>query len=300
MAGDSPSKWSDTELTNAVSASTSWRGLMRALSVPETSPQTILRAKQDVVRLNLGTSHFTKQRAWSDDQFKTATASARSTDELLHSLGLQPGSNEAWTRVKANAIRLGLDLSQPQSTIDISDPADQPPALGNLRHAATSLAACWFSLCGFNTAIPIEPAVYDLLVSEPDGIRRVQVKTTTHKSKNGWMIQVGRRPYSARNNARLVPYDPDLIDLFFIVDGDLSIYLIPSQVIAGRVMILLRTYPQYIVGNAAGLMASRPNALPGALVGAQPPSASRPDDQTHPTGQPEPDALGCGAEGTWC
>lgn len=30
------------------------------------------------------------------------------------------------------------------------------------------------------------------------------------------------------------------------------------QVIAGRVMILLRTYPQYIVGNAAGLMASRP------------------------------------------
>lgn len=152
----------------------------------------------------------------------------------------------------------------------------------------------------FNTAIPIEPAVYDLLVSGPDGIKRVQVKTTTHKSKNGWMIQVGRRPYSARNNARLVPYDPDLIELFFIVDGDLSIYLIPSQVIAGRVMILLRTYPQYIVGNAAGLMASRPNALPGALVGAQPPPASRPDDQTHPTGQPEPDALGCGAEGTWC
>jgi hypothetical protein len=37
-------------------------------------------------------------------------------------------------------------------------------------------------------------------------------------------------------------------------------YLIPSQVIGGRVQILLRTYSKYIVGNAAGLMAPRPNA----------------------------------------
>jgi hypothetical protein len=52
-----------------------------------------------------------------------------------------------------------------------------------------------------------------------------------------------------------VPYDPELIDLFFIMDGDLSMYLIPSIVIAGRVGILLRGYQQYLVGNATGLMA---------------------------------------------
>jgi hypothetical protein len=74
------------------------------------------------------------------------------------------------------------------------------------------------------------------------------------------MIQVGRRPYSIGNSARLVPYDPDLIDLFFIVDGDLTMYLIPSKVIAGRVQILLRSYANYIVGSAAGLMAPQPNA----------------------------------------
>jgi hypothetical protein len=62
------------------------------------------------------------------------------------------------------------------------------------------------------------------------------------------------------DNARLVPYDPELIDLFFIVDGDLSLYLIPSKVIAGRVGLLLRTYEKYIVGNAAGLMAPRSDA----------------------------------------
>jgi hypothetical protein len=34
-------------------------------------------------------------------------------------------------------------------------------------------------------------------------------------------------------------------------------YLIPSQVIAGRVQILLRTYATYIVGHAAGFMAPK-------------------------------------------
>jgi hypothetical protein len=51
-----------------------------------------------------------------------------------------------------------------------------------------------------------------------------------------------------------------MLAAFFIVDGDLTMYLIPSQVIAGRVQILLRTCTKYIVSNAAGLMAPRPNA----------------------------------------
>jgi hypothetical protein len=272
MAGDSPGKWSDTELADAVAASVSWRGLMRTLGLPQTSPQIISRAKQDVARLDLDTSHFTKQRAWSDDQFKAAIAAAQTQSELIAALGLQPGSNNGWTRVKATAVRLGLDLRRLENTVTTKEPADHSPDLKHLRQAATSLAACWFSLCGFEAAIPLEPAVYDLLVSRPDGIKRVQVKTTTHNTKSGWVIQVGRRPYSLGKNARLVPYDPDLIDLFFVVDGDMSMYLIPSQIIAGRVAVLLRAYSRYIVGQAAGLMASRP----------------------------EPAALGCGGDGPWC
>ena len=103
----------------------------------------------------------------------------------------------------------------------------------------------------------MEPTIYDLLVAMPDGIKRVQVKTTTYYSKNGWQVVVGRRPYSVGNREGLVPYDPELIDWFFIVDGDLAMYLIPSKVIAGRVGILLRTYASYIVGNAAGLMTAK-------------------------------------------
>ena len=234
---------------------------MRELGLCVTSSGSIRVVKRRVAVLGLDTSHFTGQRTWSDAALKRAAARACSWEELLAAIGVKSRSGDERTRVKAHAMRLGLDLThlskQPQETG--SQPAPEP-ALRNLRQAATSLAACWFSLCGFDTAIPIEPAVYDLLVSTPQGIKRVQVKTTTYLSKIGWQVGVGRRPYSIGNREPLVPYDPELIDWFFIVDGDLNIYLIPSQVIGGRVGILLRTYSRYIVGSAAGLMAPSPHA----------------------------------------
>ena len=156
-------------------------------------------------------------------------------------------------------MRLGLDLMHLEnSTANAPGPADVKPNLRYLRDAATSIAASWFSLCGFSVAIPTEPTVYDLLVVMPEGIKRVQVKTTTCYSKDGWTVVVSRRPYSVGNRERRIPYDPESIDWFFIVDGDLTIYIIPSRVIAGRVAILLHTYTKYIVGSAAGLMAPRP------------------------------------------
>lgn len=63
------------------------------------------------------------------------------------------------------------------------------------------------------------------------------------------MARIGRRPHSERNLAPLAPYDPDVIDLFFIMDGDLNMYLIPIRDVAGRTSLLLRTYADYIVGN---------------------------------------------------
>jgi len=110
-------------------------------------------------------------------------------------------------------------------------------------------------------SLPVEPAVFDLLVATPAGIKRVQVKTTTYNGKTGWMVQVGRRPYSEGNRARLVPYDPDELDFFFILDGDLTMYLIPSRVLAGRVQVLLRNYRKYIVGDISTF------ALLGAVRG---------------------------------
>lgn len=247
--------WSDIQLIEAVAASRSWRDVMRELGLCVTSAGSIRVVRRHVARLGLDTSHFTGQRAWSDAKLIQAASQARSWSALLTAMGVKSTSRAYRTRVKAHAVRLGLDLSHLDSnTQRAHHPPSPKPALRNLRDAATMLAASWFSLCGFTTAIPVEPTIYDLLVSMPDGIKRVQVKTTTYNSKVGWQVGVGRRPYSPGNRERLVPYDPELIDSFFIVDGDLNMYLIPSQVIAGRVQILLRTYAKYIVGSAAGFM----------------------------------------------
>jgi hypothetical protein len=251
-------KWSDADLARAVTVSRSWRGVMRELGLCVTSAGSLRVVKRRVAELGLDTSHFTGQRPWSDLALKRAVTHAYSWNELFDAIGMESNSGDARLRVKAHALRLGLDLSH------LTDAPKAPPGrlggqpdLRNLREAATSLAATWFSLCGCNPAIPVEPAVYDLLVSTPDGIKRVQVKTTTYCSKSGWQVVVGRRPYSAGNREGLVPYDPDLIDWFFIVDGDLAMYLIPSKIIAGRVGLALRTYANYIVGNAAGFMAAK-------------------------------------------
>jgi len=150
-------------------------------------------------------------------------------------------------------MRLGLDLAHLDNPGESSSgSADIRPDLRYLRHAAPSIAASWFSLCGFNVAIPVEPTVYDLLVSMPEGIKRIQVKTTTCFGKDGWTVAVGRRPYSIGNREGRIPYDPELIDWFFIMDGHLNIYLIPSRVIAGRIGLLLRAYTGYIVATPRG------------------------------------------------
>lgn len=244
-----------------MAASANWRDVMRALGLGADSAGAIRVVKRHVLRLGLDTSHFRGKRTWSDAQLRRAVIGSESWDELLTALGVAPDDLDGRTRAKAQAVRMGLDTGHLENHAGNSRrPAEAKPDLRYLRNAATSIAASWFALCGFTAAIPVEPTVYDLLVSMPDGIKRVQVKTTTYCSRDGWMAGVGRRPYSVGNNARLVPYDPELIDLFFIVDGDLSLYLIPSKVIAGRVAILLRTYTKYVVGNAAGLMTPRSDA----------------------------------------
>jgi hypothetical protein len=156
--------------------------------------------RRDVVRLGLDTSHFRGKRAWSDAQLRRAVMDAQSWDELLTTLGLALRSGDGRIRVKAHAMRLGLDLAHLENPI-----ANSPslitvkPELRYLRDAGNSIAASWFSLCGFSVALPVEPAVYDLLVAMPDGIKRVQVKTTTCYGKDGWTVVVGRRPYSVGN-----------------------------------------------------------------------------------------------------
>lgn len=249
--------WTESELRDAVAASTNWRQVMRALGMNATSAGPIRRVKRQALNLGLDTSHFRGKRSWSDSQLRRAVIEGQCWADVLVALGLAVDNGHGRTRVKAHALRLGLNLAHLDGPTTTSEATALAPDLEHLREAATSLAATWFVLCGCNAAFPVEPTVYDLLVTTPEGIKRVQVKTTTCYTKDDWHVAVGRRPYSVGNLDKRVPYDPELIDLFFIVDGDLSIYVIPSRVIAGRVGITLRAYQKFIVGDARGLMVSR-------------------------------------------
>lgn len=258
--------WTDEQLIEAVKVSEHWRGVMRTLGIQTNSAGVMTRIRRDVARLKLDVSHFKGSRTWSDSELIRAVTDARTWDEVVASLGLATVHKSTRQHLVRHAARLGLNISH----LELPPPipaAAQPirPEPANLRSAAPAMAAAWFALRGCIASFPVEPATFDLLTSMPDGVKRVQVKTTTRRSGNSWLVSVGRRPNSTGNRAPLVPYDPDEIDLFFIVDGDLKMYLIPSRDIAGRTSILVRAYQQYIVGNVTEMMAPPTAALPAAI-----------------------------------
>jgi len=246
--------WTDGQLADAVRVSACWRDVIRALGITTNSEGVIRRVKRDVARLGLDVSHFKATRTWDDAQLKRAVTDAVSWDDVYASLGLRTPTKGTRVRLQGHAIRLGLDLRH----LEIRDAPVSVPSKWRvdplrLREAAAPLAAAWFMMRGCAVSLPIEQAVYDLLVESADGTMRVQVKTTTTTGPRA-QVSVGRRPYTAGNLGPLVPYDSKVIDYFFIVDGDCNIYLLPSRVIAGRVGLMLRTYKKYIVGNAEGLL----------------------------------------------
>lgn len=124
-----------------------------------------------------------------------------------------------------------------------------------LRFAAEPLAVAWFALQDIPVATPTQPVTYDLLVTLPEGVRRVQVKSTTFRAKYGtWQAGIGQRPYALDKTASRRPYDPDALDYFFIIDGDGMMYLIPVQIVVGKTVICVGAYSDFIVGDASSLM----------------------------------------------
>jgi PD-(D/E)XK endonuclease len=112
----------------------------------------------------------------------------------------------------------------------------------------------WFSLRGWVCSLPSEPCAYDLIVDIGGVLKRVQVKSFTRRDGEG-------RPWGKIAHSHLrdtavpsIPYSPDEVDLFFIIDGDLEVYVIPLDATTGRVSISLHMFSECRVGSAAGLM----------------------------------------------
>ncbi|MCL2581072.1 MAG: group I intron-associated PD-(D/E)XK endonuclease, partial [Streptosporangiales bacterium] len=244
--------WTDEQLIEAARTSEHWRGVMRTLGIQTNSAGVMTRIRRDVARLKVDVSHFKGSRTWSDAELIRAVTTSFTWDDVLSALGLATVQQSTRQHLVRHAARLGLEISHLESPSPAAvTPTPVHPDLANLRSAAPSMAAAWFTLRGCPASFPAEPATFDLLASMQDGVKRVQVKTTTtwDKHRKSWLARIGRRPHSEGNRAPLIPYDPDEIDLFFIVDGDLTMYLIPVRDIAGKTSLLLRAYQGYIVGN---------------------------------------------------
>jgi PD-(D/E)XK endonuclease len=256
--------WTDSQLVEAIKTSTNWRSVMLLLGLADKSRSAgaIRVVRRRAAELGLDSSHFRGKRRWSDAQLRQAVAECQSWSEVLSKLGLSGQSGNAQPHIKSHTVRLGLETSHLNRVSHLGRPpaqerpdaSDLKAQLKYLRTAAESLAAAWFTFRGCAVSLPTTPAAYDLLVDISGGISRVQVKTTTRATKYGWEAGVGHHPDTHSKKGHLLAYDPDEIDLFFIVDGDMTLYLIPSRAIAGRVVIALRTYAKYIVGNARGLL----------------------------------------------
>lgn len=252
--------WTDEHLLRAVATEQSWRGVMRALGLKSSSSMRIVQQHAD--RLKLDTSHFSGQRRWSDQELREAVADCDSWSEVAEHLRLN-SDRRTGIRLRGHAMRLGLDVAH---ITQQHQPLDRPPSkaydtgsprLAELRRAAPSIAAAFFALRGLAVAIPHDQQEYDLLITTDEGIQRVQVKTTTCRTRTGtWQVGIGHRPYNLDKTAAKDPYEPDAFDWFFVVSGDGGLYFIPMQVVAGFTVIYLSAYEDCLVGTVASLLES--------------------------------------------
>jgi hypothetical protein len=187
------------------------------------------------------------RRTYADSQLREAVATSANWSSVMVALGKTPGSGTQ--AVKAVAARLGLDTSHFADKRSFKPvPRVVLPFNNNARQAGPrglSIAARWFLDRGYVVSVPLDPTAYDLITESDEGLKRVQVKTTRQRGVNGrYVVRVSRLAHglSAHRNAngsrKLVPYAPDLIDLFFIVTPELS-YIIPIGVTGDRLTLVL-------------------------------------------------------------
>ena len=237
-----PCTYTDTDLASAVAAARSWRGVLRALGLTATSSAALRSVRRRADALGLDHDHFTGQRRWSEAELARAVAASNSWAEVSRTVGLTESSAVA---LKGHAVRLGLDVTH----LDLRSFSPAPgaslvPDLAHLPRAGTQLAAGWLTLCGHQVSWPLEPARYDL-ITECDGLfQRVQVKTATVRTKSSFTVWL-----STTRRGRTT-YDVDEIDSFFVVDAELSCYLIPVSAVGGLHAITLSAYDQFRVRAA--------------------------------------------------
>ncbi|WP_375490132.1 group I intron-associated PD-(D/E)XK endonuclease [uncultured Jatrophihabitans sp.] len=244
-------RYSDEQLIAAVAAAQSWRGVLRALDLNDSSAGSLRAARRRADQLGVPYDHLTGQRRWSDAQLSAAVDNAASWSEVAIRVGRTPDGG-ALASLRTHALRRGLDIThlEPRQLTPDAHPAVE---LTRLRTAAPMLAAAWFTVRGYAVCWPLEPQRYDLLVERGAQIQRVQVKTTTWRDDGSYAVSITNSRSAGR-----VSYSQGEIDCFFVVDGELNAYLLPTADVVGRQRLSLQAYAVFKVMTAGNVLAEPP------------------------------------------
>lgn len=236
----------DLALRAAVADSRSWRGVLRRLGLTPSGHSGPLRQRCEATGIDY--SHF-RTRTWSDEQLVQALATAVSWGELAHVLGYASDCGSTRATIRKHACRLGLQLDALDTVADAvpAEPFAGPADFSHLRDAGAYVVAGVCAMQGSKVAWPLEPAVYDLLIDTGRDVHRVQVKTTTWRLNGTWACKITRR-----QSGQKAWYTKRDIDFFGLVDGDLQVYMIPVEVVAGIGTVILRHYERYRIARPPG------------------------------------------------
>ncbi len=235
-------------LIEAVKAAQSWRTVQRRLGLNTTSVTHGLRLRAD--QLELDYTHFTGQRRWTDADLRAAVAASTTWIEVARHVGRSERSGSGAEALKHHAKRLGLDTSHlTYARSGTPHPGRETPFSNAPSHdgkSGLSIAAKWFLDRGYTVSVPLEPTCYDLVTESDEGLKKVQVKTTNRLESSGrYGVRLTRTIYdplavsNASGKYRQAPYASGMVDYFFIVTGNGSMYLIPFDVIGSRQSIVL-------------------------------------------------------------
>lgn len=96
--------------------------------------------------------------------------------------------------------------------------------------AGIGIAVGWFAANGHTVAIPLTDSQdYDLVV-DLDGLKRVQVKTTTYKEPSGnFFVSLTVKGGNRSGKGKIKRFDSSRVDYIFIVTAAGENYLIPAN-----------------------------------------------------------------------
>jgi hypothetical protein len=189
-------------------------------------------------------THFGYQHGGPADLRQVVTE-GRSWAEVLARLGYAAGSGSARANVRRQCRAQGVAFDHLDGPVAAETIFSRAPEPERLREAGAFLVAAACALRGYRVSWPLEPVAYDLVVDAgAHGLQRVQVKTGTSRAGGSWVAWITK---GART-----PYSRDEVDWFGVVDGDLSVYMIPIDAVEGQASVSLRRYEGYRLRGGSG------------------------------------------------